>query len=146
MELLSKSTLNKNCSLTQSRFLRDTYRPRSKWPTVIFFGLKCLKLPNSSRKVVKLRSKNFQCIYLINTYEIFKKFLKILDLQIWDIRGFFAWKTFEIPQLMEKNSSDKSYHLRKILHLCLCIWGYDDGSQVSDDQFSKVRGFLETSE
>ena len=73
-----------------------------------FFGSKCLKLPNSSRKVVKLRSKNFQCIYLINTYEIFKKILKILDLQIWDIRGFFAWKTFEIPQLMEKNSSDKS--------------------------------------
>ena len=75
---------------------------------LIFFGSKCLKLPNSSRKVVKLRSKNFQCIYLINTYEIFKKILKILDLQIWDIRGFFAWKTFEIPQLMEKNSSDKS--------------------------------------
>ena len=73
-----------------------------------FFGSKCLKLPNSSRKVVKLRSKNFQCIYLINTYEIFKKILKILDLQIWDIRGFFAWKTFKIPQLMEKNSSDKS--------------------------------------
>ena len=72
------------------------------------YGSKCLKLPKTSRKVVKLRSKNFQCIYLINTYEIFKKILKILDLQIWDIRGFFAWKTFEIPQLMEKNSSDKS--------------------------------------
>ena len=26
---------------------------------LIFFGSKCLKLPNSSRKVVKLRSKNF---------------------------------------------------------------------------------------
>ena len=37
-----------------------------------FFGSKCLKLPNSSRKVVRLRSKNFQCICLINTYEIFE--------------------------------------------------------------------------
>ena len=26
-------------SLTESRFLRQTYRPRSKWPTVNFFGL-----------------------------------------------------------------------------------------------------------
>ena len=32
-----------------------------------FFGSKCLKLPKTSRKVVKLMSKNFQCIYLINT-------------------------------------------------------------------------------
>ena len=39
---------------------------------LIFFGSKCLKLPNSSRKVVRLRSKNFQCICLINTYEIFE--------------------------------------------------------------------------
>ena len=37
------------------------------WGSKIKYGSKCLKLPNSSRKVVKLRSKNFQCIYLINT-------------------------------------------------------------------------------
>ena len=43
-----------------------------------FFGSKCLKLPNSSRKVVKLRSKNFQCIYIINASEI----SKILDSKI----------------------------------------------------------------
>ena len=43
----------------------------------IFFGSKCLKLPNSSRKVVRLRSKNFQCIYLINTSQIFKNFRSV---------------------------------------------------------------------
>ena len=33
------TSINHLFCLTQSRFLRQTYRPRSKWPTVNFFGL-----------------------------------------------------------------------------------------------------------
>ena len=40
------------------------------------YGSKCLKLPKTSRKVVNLRSNNFQIIYLINTYEYSKLFEK----------------------------------------------------------------------
>ena len=83
---------------------------------LIFFGSKCLKLPNSSRKVVKLRSKNFQCIYL-------KKILKIFYPLIWYVQGFYCAKTFEIPHLMRKSSLEKSKLPRKIQNLPICIWG-----------------------
>ena len=39
---------------------------------------------------------------------------KFLDLQILDIQGFYCVKTFKIPHLMKKNSSEISKLLHKI--------------------------------
>ena len=77
-----------------------------------------------------LTLKNFFWKYWIFKFEMFRVFVtpKASKYLIW-------WK---------KKSSDKSYLPWKILHLGICIWGYDSGSRVSDKQISKSRCFLET--
>ena len=59
---------------------------------LIFFGSKCLKLPKTLRKVVNLWSKNFQCIYLINTWEFSKKNLEKNFPKFKDNTGFSTQK------------------------------------------------------
>ena len=96
----------------------------------IFFGSKCLKLPNSSRKVVRLRSKNFQCICLINTYEIFEnqfqkfifskmKYAHFLFVQNVQNTGFNYKKVLGI----EKFPVENCQHGLKDQSTCSCFSG-----------------------
>ena len=108
------------------------------------FWLKMLKIAQFIEKSGLNEVKKFS-VYLLNKHlAILNRILKIFDLQIWDVQGFYCPKTFEIPHIMRKSSSEKSKLPRKIQNLPICIWGYDGGTQVSNERFSKSRCFLET--
>ena len=111
-----------------------------------FFGSKCLKLPNSSRKVVRLRSKNFQCICLINTYEIFENQFQKLIFQKWNTRTFYLFKMCEILDLIIKKFSELKNFQWKIVNMVSKIRAHAAVSQVSDGSFSNPIPIFQSSD